>query len=250
VKFQSLQRAFAAHIRNPAANPAPADVEDRRMRIYRDLFFNNMQSLLAGTFPVLHEILGPEGWKRLVRDFYSGHHSHTLLFPEVAREFLRYLRDERDAAEDDPPFLCELAHYEWVELSLEIDDRSIDDAAVDPDGDPVEQSPVLSPLVRVLSFRFPVHLLGPDYQPAEAPGGDHHYIVYRNRADEVKFMAINEVSLALIAGLQRNEGLTGRAILEGIATSMAHPEPEKIVAAGAALLEDFRRRDILLGTRR
>ncbi|HKX55116.1 MAG TPA: putative DNA-binding domain-containing protein, partial [Xanthomonadales bacterium] len=34
--------AFAAHIRNPAVAPAPADVEDRRMQIYRDLFFNNI----------------------------------------------------------------------------------------------------------------------------------------------------------------------------------------------------------------
>ena len=138
MKFQSLQRAFAAHIRDPAANPAPADVEDRRMQVYRDLFFNNMQSLLAGTYPVLHEVLGPDRWKRLVRDFYSKHHCHTPLFPEVAREFLRYLRDERDATESDPPFLCELAHYEWTELALSVAEETLDQEDVDPEGNLLE----------------------------------------------------------------------------------------------------------------
>ena len=92
--FRKLQYAFAAHLRNPETNPAPANIEDRRMTIYRDLFFNNMVSLLAGTFPVLHRILGVDRWRELVRDFYHRHQSHTPLFMEVPQEFLAFLQGE------------------------------------------------------------------------------------------------------------------------------------------------------------
>jgi hypothetical protein len=44
--------------------------------------------------------------------------------------------------------------------------------------------------------------------------------------------------------------LTGRAALERIATELRHPAPEKVVAAGASMLRNLRRRDVILGTRR
>jgi hypothetical protein len=48
-EFQQKQYAFAAHIRDPEQNPAPAGVEDRRMAIYRELFFNNLHNLIGST---------------------------------------------------------------------------------------------------------------------------------------------------------------------------------------------------------
>ena len=53
--FQELQYAFAAHIRDPESNAAPEGIEDRRLAVYRELFYNNVQSLLTSTFPVLRE---------------------------------------------------------------------------------------------------------------------------------------------------------------------------------------------------
>ena len=46
-EFQQKQYAFAAHIRDPENNPAPSGVEDRRMAIYRELFFNNLHNRLT-----------------------------------------------------------------------------------------------------------------------------------------------------------------------------------------------------------
>lgn len=220
------------------------------MRIYRDLFFNNVSSLLAGTFPVLRRITDDDAWRDLVRDFYTEHHCHTPLFPEVAREFVRYLQDEREPRPSDPPFLSELAHYEWIELALEIDERSIDTEGTDPEGDPVEGVPVTSPLVHVLAYRFPVHRIGPDYRPDEAPEEASHFAVYRDRSDTVKFMSLNAMSFLLLNRLQENSTRTGRQLLEHIAAEIGHPEPGRIVEAGAGLLADFHERDILLGARK
>lgn len=67
--FQNVQYQFAAHIRNPQENAAPEGIEDRRMAIYRDLFFNNVEGFLAGNFPVLKLISSEQYWLRLARDF-------------------------------------------------------------------------------------------------------------------------------------------------------------------------------------
>lgn len=70
-RFQQAQYQFAAHLRDPEANPAPADIEDRRMQIYRELFYNNIEDFLANAFPVLRKISSDEIWHARVRDFYA-----------------------------------------------------------------------------------------------------------------------------------------------------------------------------------
>ena len=247
-RLARLQRDFAAHIRDPNHHPSPTDVEDRRMAIYRRLFFNNISSLLAGNFPVLRGLYDDERWRRLVRAFYAEHQCRTPLFPEVAKEFLRYLQ-ERAGREDDPPFLLELAHYEWVELALSLDTRELDEVAADPDGDLLAGQPVLSSLAWALSYEYPVHLIGPDYQPAEPPPGATHLLVYRNHRDHVKFMLLNDVTRLLLQQLLDSPGLSGAEQLRRVAETIGHTDPERVIAAGAGVLEDLRKRDILLGTR-
>jgi len=249
-KLKQLQFAFAAHIRDPERHEAPGDVEDRRMKIYRELFFNNIQSLLASNFPVLRALCDDAQWRDLIRDFYAAHRCQTPLFPEVAKEFLRYLQDGRPADAGDPGFLHELAHYEWVELALSLDERELDDLPADPEGDLLEGIPLLSPLAWPLSYRYPVHLIKPDYRPAEPPGEATHILVYRNRSDDVRFMKLNDVSRLLLELLQENSGISGLEMLRKIAQAIHHPDPEKIIPAGAELMEDLRKKDILLGTRR
>lgn len=78
--FQTLQYQFAAHIRNPDKNAAPSDIEDRRMAIYRDLFFNNAEGFLSGNFPVLKQISSEEYWLRLARGFLI----RTVVIPLIS----------------------------------------------------------------------------------------------------------------------------------------------------------------------
>ena len=120
--FQRLQYRFAAHLRDPRRHPAPRGIEARRMKIYRELFFNNVESFLATAFPVLRRITPEARWNAMARDFFARHESHQPLFRGIAAEFLRYLERERGRVKGDPPFLRELAHYEWVELALAVSD--------------------------------------------------------------------------------------------------------------------------------
>jgi hypothetical protein len=241
------QRAFAAHIRDPERVAAPPDIEDRRMAIYRELFYNNMQSFLATNFPVLRQLYDEKRWQQLVRDFYARHRSQSPLFAEIPREFLHYLERERGAPDTDPPFLRELAHYEWIELALTICDAAMPQG-IDPDGNLINGAPVLSPLAWPLAYRFPVHRIGPDYQPQDVQGDPTYLLAYRDREERVGFVELNPVSARLIALLQERAGITGRAALNTICTELAHPSPQAVIDGGSDILNQWRRLGIVLGT--
>lgn len=247
--FQALQQSFASHLRDPEHSPAPVGLEDRRVGIYRELIFSNVESLLAGNFPVLHRLLPEDHWKGLVRDFFIRHRARTPLFTELAQEFLTFIHRERVADPADPPFLLELAHYEWVELALLISEEEPDRSGLDPNGDPLAGVPVLSPLAWPLSYRFPVHRITPDHQPQEPPAEPTHLVVYRNRAERVEFLETNAVTQRLFQLLAEGVDRSGREQLERIAAELQHPNPGQVVAFGAGLLDDLRARGIILGTR-
>jgi len=105
-----------------------------------------------------------------VRDFYRDHHCHTPLFLEIPREFLDYLSDGRTSAADDPSFLYELAHYEWVELALAVDEQQPGDVPARPPGRPAAGRAGAVALAWPLAYRYPVHRISADWQPAARPG--------------------------------------------------------------------------------
>ncbi|KAA6184190.1 DUF2063 domain-containing protein [Thiohalocapsa marina] len=261
------QREFARHLRDPAHCPAPDGIDAQRMAVYRDLVLNTLSGLLAGSFPVLRRLLSASQWQALVRDFLSCHRCHTPLFLELAQEFLDYLGNERTPAAEDPPFLLELAHYEWVELALSVSDEDPDPALADAQGDLLSGRPLLTPLLWNLCYRFPVHRIGPDYRLPPSPSPDPapgraadatpdgapgtpptRLLVWRDQGDRVRFLQINALTQRLIQLLQEPTTTNGRALLEQIAAELDHPDPDAVVSAGARLLLDLRERQVILGT--
>lgn len=246
--FQKVQYAFAAHLRDPKNVPRPGDVEDRRMEIYRDLFYNNIQGFIENGFPVLRKLYEHEAWHRMVRDFYIRHQSHTPFFSEIAQEFLKYLQDEHEPQPEDPAFLLELAHYEWVELALSISDQDPDFSKIEREGDLVEGVPVLSPLAWLLSYQYPVHRIGPDFRPDAPDANPTQIVVYRTLSHKVKFMLVNPVTARLIALIVEKPGSIGRELLAQIAQELNHPNPDVVIRGGAQTLAELRTSEILLGT--
>lgn len=247
-KFQRAQYEFAAHIRNPQTAPCPPGLEDRRLAIYRDLFYNNVEGFLARSFPVIRKLFSAEKWHSMARDFFARHRSHSPFFLDIPKEFLHYLENERDNA-SDPPFLLELAHYEWAELAISILDEEPDAVQVNVDGDLLEGIPVLSPTAWSLAYHFPVHQIKPDFQPQEAGESFTFLVVYRNRKDAVGFLEINPVTARLIELIGTNDASSGREMLLQIATEISHPHPAAVVSGGADILTNLADHDIILGTR-
>ena len=246
----SQQDALAAHIRDPERVAPPPGIEERRLKIYRDLFFNNVDSLLAGNFPVMRRIYGDDGWRALIRDFYRDHDSQTPLFTELAREFMRYLdaRAETDAGRDDPPWMRELAHYEWVELALQISEARIEDAAHDPDGDLLAGAPVVSPLAWPLAYAWPVHRIGPEFLPDTPPEAPTLLMLRREADGSVSFHALTPLVFRLLQRLEERPDLSGEAQLHALAVEAGAPDTDAFVAEGARMLATLRAEGTLLGT--
>ncbi len=244
-----LQTRFAGHIRNPESVPAPEGIEDRRMAIYRDLFFKNIVTFLSSNFPVLKTLFSQQDWTSLCRDFYTDYRCHTPLFAEIPREFLQYLQNHRAGHDGDPPFMLELAHYEWVELALALDEADLDAIEVNPQGDLLNGVPVLSPLAWPLSYQYPVHEIRKDFQPETRPEKPTHLLVWRQQDFTIKFMQLNEISLLLLQKLKEEPAQSGLELLTNIAGIIKHPKPDVVVEGGKTLLNELKEKQVILGTR-
>ncbi len=246
--FKAVQYAFAGHLRDPEQNPPPAGIEERRLAVYRELFFNNVQDFMAGNFPVLRKITSDARWEAMLRDYYARHRAHTPLFPKMAQEFLQYLQDERRPDPQDPPFMLELAHYEWVELGLALDTHELHDVSVDAAADAQNGLAVLSPLAWPLAYRYPVHRIDSDYQPREAPAQPTCLVIYRDGDDQIHFFELNPVTARLLE-LIREGHASVLQCLGQIAEETRHPEPRVLIDGGLRILEEMRERGIIAGYR-
>ena len=231
-ELSKAQFAMADYLRDPQVQPAPPGIEPRRLKIYQDLVYNNIEGFISGGFPVLRSLYADVQWHVLVQQFIDGHRCHTPYFLEISQEFLRFLTQEYQTLESDPAFIAELAHYEWVELALDISQESLDDR--DELEDPLLEIPSLSPLAWLLSYQFPVHKIGQSFQPA-ASAEPTFLVVYRNREDDVCFMELNPATARLVELLRGNTDATGAMLLSHLAQELGMSE-EAVTGFGGELL--------------
>ncbi|EIJ35312.1 DNA-binding domain-containing protein [Thiothrix nivea] len=240
-----FQRAFAAHLRDPEANPVPQGVDAERAGVYVELLFNNVEDFLSGCFPVLRRILDDEQWNALVRQFYAEHACQSPFFREIPAEFVEWLttRFASIALSERYPFLLELAHYEWVEVPLSVDATEINWEGIDLAGDLLEGTPVLNPVMLLQSYQYPVHLISPDYLPTEPELT--HLVLLRDQDGKIQFVSLNAPTARLVQLLE--EGLNARAAIARLAEDMQHPDPAQVLQFGQQILAQLKTQFVILG---
>ncbi len=255
--FRTLQYAFAAHLRDPAGNPPPPGLEERRLAIYRDLFFSNIENFANGFFPVLRTQYTAEQWRALIRDFFARHQSRTPYFLEIAEEFLHFLKSERGEHPDDPPYAWELAHYEWLELAVDVAEDVVPTTGYDPDGDVLDGVPVITPALALASYCWPVHRIAAAFRPQEPLAEPVWLVVYRDRDDAVRFLEINAATARLITLMrladeqgQAVKARSGRELGAQLAAELARSDVQAVVAAAADMLLMLREQGLLFGVQR
>ncbi len=192
--LRAQQWALTAHLRDPQHQPAPAGLDEKRLQVYRDLLFNTLQALLAGSFPVLLQVLDDDEWAALCRRYFVAHRCASPLFTEVAAEFVTWLQ----AVDDLPrPFLAELAHYEWVEQALQGLDAAplhAPEASMDPWSTRLRRAPLAWPL----AYRWPVQQLGRACQPDLAPAQATFLLARRAADGTVVFSQLSALAWQLL----------------------------------------------------
>lgn len=240
--FQQTQYQFAAYIRDPEHQAIPDQLEGRRMAIYRDLFFNNINNTLSSAFPVIRQLMPENDWLALVRSFMKDHFCQSPRFVDISKEFIDYL-NQQYAVDGAMPFLHELAHYEWVELALSIAEEEWRRSEIDEQANLLAMSYQGSPLAWLLSFDFPVHQISDDFQPTSASETPHFLLVYRNQTDEVKFIELNGLSAHLFERITTGEDV--ESVIDSIAEAMPQLDPQLIKNGAVDLMTDWLSKGIL-----
>ena len=223
------QQQFAARIRDPQGTALPEQIPPERMAIYERLFFNANRSFFDSGFPVLRGVLGEARWQRLVRAFLRDHGSHTPYFLEIGQSFLDWLEDGFGAEAEDPPFLFELAHYERVELALDISQAQL----------PREG---WSPLAWPLAYRWPVQRLCADYRPHQPPSEPTLLLVWRDAGERVRFQQLAPFAWHLACRLRDGQG-SSEALL-ALAEEAGVDADETYFDQAGALLAQWREQSI------
>lgn len=246
--FFGVQRRFTRYLRDPENRTPPSDVKPDGLAVYTNAVIANMEAFMGDNFPRVKEVLHPDHWRRMVRDYYIRHESKASLFVELPDEFLSYLDVTRDDP-DDPPFLSELAHFENLENIVSTDEAVIDEGAVDREGDSLHRVPVINPTTRIARYAYPVHVIDADNQPLEPPAAATNIVAFRDRGNVYGFMDVNSATARIVDLLMTDQGLTGEQILRTIAAELKHPDVDAVISGGTSILSRLVERDVIIGTR-
>ena len=236
------QRAFIQHIKNPQAHPFHGEIEDRRLKIYRDLFFNNILGFLSSGFPVLESLYSEQQWQVLARKFFIEHTCRSPYFIDISKEFVEYLSSEYALTDSDPAFMLELAHYEWLELDVSV--RQSSQIANVWDGHSKVTQVQMSDLASLVSYQYPVHQISSDFKPTQT-NEVVYLVIYRDATDDVNFTLVNAVSAHLL-NIIAQQGMASIDFLsKKMIAAMPQLDVQQITESLQQVLKQFLRQEIL-----
>ncbi|RAP35337.1 hypothetical protein B1207_13275 [Legionella quinlivanii] len=211
-----------------------------RINLYQNLVFSTFNDLIKPCFPVLKSILSASLWEELIRDFIRNHPVSTPLFYQIPGEFVRFLQESASLSKH-PPFLADLAHYEWMELVIEL-------AVDEPERMPATAVPSLNSVFRLSTtaamhhYHYPVEQISENYLPLQPE--DSFLIIWRDASDKVEFMKISAFVYHLLNHMTENKASACSTLnLEN------HPQREELASLCEKLLNELVDKNILLPAR-
>ncbi|MCF6767814.1 putative DNA-binding domain-containing protein [Thiotrichales bacterium 19S11-10] len=220
LEFQKMQQDFALCIRNQTDEHCPAVIDKDRLLIYQSCFLNGINEILSNCFPILSALLGSQKWLTLVKSFYQEHPAKSPLFYEIPAEFLSFLHHQKSYYDRTIPCLFELAHYEWMELALEIaEEKALTINHLEINFEHTVLS--VSPLAEVVAYHYPVHQIGIDSNLDDIMKNETYLCIYRNLQDEVKFIELNQMSAKFLL-LLKQMPQSAEAVLKSIQLECNH----------------------------
>ena len=238
--FQRYQLEFTAHIRNPKSNKKPAQVDDARMAVYREIVFNNILNSVSICFPVCVQVLGERDWEKLVRQFFAKHQAQTPIFREIPQQFLQFLNTVKNL----PIYFEQLAHYEWVELAVNSQPTTSPKLSKTPDF--LNEKPVLAPANKLLQYDYAVHKISARHKLKTS--AKTYLLVFRNLENKVKFIELNPVTFQLLKLIGENN-ITGKQALMRLAEDMQHSDANAVIQFGLEILQDLANQQAIIGSK-
>lgn len=199
--LQDFQLAFGDYLRSQLHendNPIPKRVG----QLYQELIFNNLKGFINQCFPVCQTVMTAEQWKTLTLNFFQQGELTSPYFTEINKHFVDFLyelTEENKLALNVPTYLPDLAHYEWVELMLDIyPNENMGNVLYVNNAKGI----VLNPNIQNLHYPWAVHHISSNTKPTEQE--DTFLLVYRTPEHKITFMETNALTHLLIDFMQQN----------------------------------------------
>ena len=237
--FQLYQAQFSAHIRNPTHNKKPLNVNSSRMAVYKKAVFNNIVESVSVCFPVCQAVIGKHAWQQLMREFVATYASSSPIFREIPQQFLLFLQPVASV----PAYFKQLAHYEWVELAVTM--QQTEPVTLSEQMDLLHEKPILAAAHMLLEYDYAVHQISAKFKPKQMQKTT--LLVFRDTEFQVKFIELNPVTFRLLQ-LLKEQDLTGEQALMQIANEIQHPDTGAIVAFGFTILTDLANKQAIIGS--
>ncbi|ABV86829.1 DUF2063 domain-containing protein [Shewanella pealeana] len=245
MSFVKVQQNFMDCIKDPSLQP-PEGIEARRMKIYRELFFNNIDGFISNAFPVLKSLYKEHDWLDLVQKFFITHDCHSPIFLEISQEFLLFLQTEYEATEIDPPFMLELAHYEWLELVVAVAQDNAKHRLI-TSSDIENKTLCIAATAKIAQYAYDVQHISPKYQPQQPAEQAQFFCIYRDENDDVSFLHLNPLTAQVLAYLSLHESLDYKALLEWLVRTFSHIDSDVLTQGCLQLLTDLSHKGIIKG---
>ena len=237
--FQQYQLEFTAHIRNPRLHAKPAQVNEKRMAVYRDAVFNNIFASISACFPVCQKMIGVRAWRKLNRDFVANYAATSPIFKEIPYQFLQFLNTKTDL----PVYFQQLAHYEWVELAVSNQITYLPKLSAHVNF--LDEMPVLAPAHQLLQYDYPVHKISARFKSTVIE--KVYLLVYRNSAFKVKFIELNAITFKLLYLINQNK-LSGKQALMKLEDELEQVDTQILLKYGLSILSDLASQEAIVGS--
>ena len=239
MKFQQVQQQFVAYLRSPEQSEKPADVQQERLDVYRELLFNNVAAFVGSAFPVLKSLYSEQAWQQRVQLFFALYRCENPFFLSIAKSFLDFLQDQYQLQQDDQVFMLELAHYEWLELELATRKAQAGPVVTDVKNQALQ----LSELASVQAYQYPVHKICVEFQPTETEAS--FLLIHRDHDDAVKFIALNQLTTLLLQLLAQQPGLTLTELVEELIPYVPQLDAGQLLSGAEQILRNFTAKGIV-----
>lgn len=251
--FQAYQRQFTDYLRDPLKNDAFPKTLPAGIGVYAKLLYNKIDASLRACFPIAREILGSRQWRQLVQAFIRDHRCQSPLYREIPDEFIAYLLHGEPQSQL-PEFFNDLAHYEWMELTLETAKPAETRNTIPWPKNPLTFVPAVNPVLHLLHYRYPVQRITASDKYWQTWGARRrHYAQqavilagFRDSDFNIQFIEINTVTARLIELLQA-QFCTGEQALLLLAGEMHYSDPASILPFGIDILQQLQAQQIIIG---
>lgn len=253
---------IARSMRNPEQFPHVKGWSAEQVGVYRELVFNNIESLLSNCFPLFKASIGEKTWSNVIEQFIAYHKSKTPYYFQLATELQDFLNHEASislprCAQSLVDLECQLilcAHFQNTKLfrSSDVTTEVL-----------INNEIYLNETAWSLRYDYPIDALFNTFPINGLPPHQKNefietvnsmslkpcfIVVYRNQHHEVRQLKLNALSYYFFTLLSDYSGsaeaVTPRHIICQLAQTL-NLSLEKVMTSGAELLQQWQRECIV-----